>query len=236
VGPDRLNSAPSAAAATRRTTHPVERARLTTRRLLGLDRSGPPPPETLSGSPLHPWTVPNAIGVLRVGCIIAFLVLSYAEGGPGGVSTGACILFAVAGWSDYADGFAARVTGQYSRLGAMLDPVIDRVLVAAGVLVCWDYELLPRWALAVLLARELLMLAVGPFWVRRGLEIRINWPGRLAVLPTMGGIFFGLCGLYELGKWMLYAGVAMALLATGLYFRSGLTQLREQRAARTDIG
>jgi cardiolipin synthase (CMP-forming) len=235
VGSDPLNAAPSSSAPGR-PREGIERARLTTRRLLGLDRSGPPPPETLAGSPLHPWTVPNAIGALRVACIAGFLLLSYAEGGPGGVSAGACILFAVAGWSDYADGMAARITGQYSRLGALLDPVIDRLLVAAGVLVCWNYELLPRWALAVLLARELLMLAVGPIWLRHGLEVRINWPGRLAVLPTMGGVFFGLCGLYELGKWMLYAGVLMAWTATALYFRSGLAQMREQRGARTDIG
>ena len=50
---------------------------------------------------------------------------------------------------------AARVTGQYSRLGALMDPVIDRLLaILAGVVVCWHFELLPRWALAVLVARE----------------------------------------------------------------------------------
>ena len=68
------------------------------------------------------------------------------------------VLFAVIAWGDYADGIAARVTGQYSRLGALLDPVVDRLLVISGVVVCWHFELLPRWALAVLVARELLML------------------------------------------------------------------------------
>ena len=65
------------------------------------------------------------------------------------------MLFAVIGWADYADGIAARVTGQYSRLGALLDPIVDRLLVLSGVVVCWHFELLPRWALAVLAAREL---------------------------------------------------------------------------------
>ena len=52
---------------------PVERARLTFRRLFGLDRSGPPPPQTLAGQPLNPWTVPNAIGFLRLALLPVFL-------------------------------------------------------------------------------------------------------------------------------------------------------------------
>ena len=65
------------------------------------------------------------------------------------------------GWGDYADGIAARMTRQYSRLGALMDPVTDRLLVIAGVVVSWRFDLLPRWALAVLAARELSMLALG---------------------------------------------------------------------------
>jgi cardiolipin synthase (CMP-forming) len=196
---------------------------LSVRRLLGLDRSGSPPPETLSGSPLRPWTVPNAIGFTRLALIPVFLIvaLSSADG------TGAlgAALFAVIGWGDYADGIAARVTGQYSRLGTLMDPVTDRLLVISGVVVCWHFQLLPRWALAVLAARELLMLALGRFGMTRGVELRINWPGRLAVAPLMGAIFFALAGLETLGEVLLYIGLALALTATGLYVLSGRRQL-----------
>ena len=54
----------------------VARAPLTRRRLLGLDRSGPPPPETLRRQPLNPWTIPNAIGFVRLALIPVFLVLA----------------------------------------------------------------------------------------------------------------------------------------------------------------
>ena len=77
------------------------------------------------------------------------------------------MLFAVIGWSDYLDGIAARVTGQYSRLGALLDPLVDRLLVLAGVIVCWHFELLPRWALALLAARELFMLVLARYAMHR---------------------------------------------------------------------
>ncbi len=55
------------------------------------------------------------------------------------------------------------MTRQYSRLGALMDPVTDRLLVVSGVVVCWRFQLLPRWALAVLAARELSMLALGRY-------------------------------------------------------------------------
>ena len=46
---------------------------LTRRRLLGLDRSGPPPPATVAGAPLNPWTIPNAIGYIRIALVPVFL-------------------------------------------------------------------------------------------------------------------------------------------------------------------
>jgi cardiolipin synthase (CMP-forming) len=198
--------------------------RLTFRRLSGLDRSGPPPPQTQAGQPLRPWTIPNAIGFVRLALIPVFLVtaLSSSDG------TGAlpATLFAVIGWGDYADGIAARVTRQYSRLGALMDPVTDRLLVVAGVVVAWDFELLPRWALALLAARELAMLVLGRLAQTHGVELRINWPGRLAVAPVMGAFFFAMVDLGGTAEVMLYCGIGLALLATAMYVRTGLAELR----------
>jgi cardiolipin synthase len=202
----------------------AERRRLTFARLSGLDRSGPPPAATEKGSPLRPWTVPNLIGFLRLALVPVFLVVAFSS--RDGTSALAATLFGVIGWGDYADGIAARVTGQYSRLGALMDPVTDRVLVVSGVVVCWHFQLLPRWALAVLAARELLMLALGEYALRRGAELRINWPGRLAVAPVMGSFFFAMAGLETLGRVMLYVGLALALAATVLYVRTGRLMLR----------
>jgi phosphatidylglycerophosphate synthase len=207
------------------------RPHLTIRRLVGLDRSGSPPPETAAGQPLRPWTVPNAIGFLRLALIPVFLVvaLSTADG------TGAlpAALFAVIGWGDYADGIAARVTGQYSRLGALMDPLTDRLLAISGVVVCWHFALLPRWALAVLVARELAMLVLGRYGLSRGLELRINWPGRLSVAPIMGAFFFAMVGLEGLGAILFYIGLALALAASALYVRDGVRQLRRKPSTST---
>lgn len=198
-------------------------ARLTVRRLVGLDRSGPPAPQTLAGQPLRPWTIPNAIGFTRLVLIPVFLVVAFSS--EDGVDALSATLFAVIGWGDYADGIAARVTRQYSRLGALMDPVTDRLLVVSGVVVCWHFDLLPRWALAVLVARELLMIVLGRYGLKRGVELRINWPGRISVAPLMGALFFAMVGLGVLAEVLLYVGLVLALVASALYVRSGRDQL-----------
>ena len=204
----------------------AEKVRLTFRRLAGLDRSGPPPPQTQRDQPWNVWTIPNAIGFVRLALIPVFLVLALSS--QSGTDALPAILFAVISWSDYFDGIAARITGQYSRFGALLDPFVDRLLVVSGLVVCWNFELLPRWAIAVLVARELLMLVLGQVALRRGLEVKINWPGRLAVWPTMSAIFFALVGLGTLAEVLLYIGLVLAYYAVVLYLRDALAQ---QRAA-----
>jgi cardiolipin synthase (CMP-forming) len=200
---------------------------ITKKRLLGLDRSGPPPRQTLSDQPLNPWTIPNAIGFIRLALIPVFLVVAFSS--DDGVDALAAVLFAVIGWADYLDGFAARLTGQYSRLGALLDPIVDRLLVISGMAVAWNFELLPRWAIAVVIARELFMLGVSRYALSRGLEIKINWPGRLGVAPTMGAPFFAMAGVHWLALIMLYTGMALAITATILYVRDGIRQDRENQ-------
>ncbi len=201
----------------------LERAPLSIRRLVGLDRSGPPPPQVAPGQPLRPWTLPNAIGFTRLVLIPVFLILELSS--SNGTGALGATLFAVIAWGDYADGIAARVTGQYSRLGALMDPVTDRLLVVSGVVVCWHFQLLPRWAIAILALRELAMLALGRYGLKRGVELRINWPGRLAVAPVMGAFFFAMVGWRTVGEILLYIGLVLALVATGLYVRDGARQL-----------
>jgi CDP-diacylglycerol--glycerol-3-phosphate 3-phosphatidyltransferase len=214
-----------------RAAEAADRARLTFRRLSGLDRSGPPPPQTLRGQPLHPWTIPNAIGYVRLALLPLFLIFAFESGD--GQSATAVVIFAVIGWSDYLDGIAARVTGQYSRLGALMDPLVDRLLVLAGAVVCWHFELLPRWGLAVLAARELFMLAVVRWGLKHGLDLTINWLGRAGVWPVMSALFFAMAGLETVGEVCLYVGLALVLGSTVQYVMSGLRQLRARPSSST---
>ncbi|HEY8624443.1 MAG TPA: CDP-alcohol phosphatidyltransferase family protein [Solirubrobacteraceae bacterium] len=201
---------------------------ITKRRLLGLDRSGPAPQATRSDQPLNPWTIPNAIGFARLAGIPVFLAVALPS--HNGHDALAAVLFAVICWADYLDGFAARLTGQYSRLGALLDPIVDRLLIVSGMVVAWDFSLLPRWAIAVAVARELFMLGLSRYGLARGVELKINWAGRIGVAPTMGAPFLAIAGVHWLAVVMLYIGLALSLTASGLYVRRGLREVRAQTA------
>jgi CDP-diacylglycerol--glycerol-3-phosphate 3-phosphatidyltransferase len=202
----------------------VARRPLTTRRLLGLDRSGPPPPETLSGQPLNPWTIPNAIGITRLALLPVFLIVALSD--DDGHSTTAFVIYAFVACTDYLDGMAARITGQYSRLGTLLDPLTDRALVISGAIVCWKFELLPRWALAVLAARELLMLVLTRIALKRGLELQVKMLGRWAVWPVMSALALALLTDGWVPEALLYFGLALTLGATAEYLADGWRHLR----------
>jgi CDP-diacylglycerol--glycerol-3-phosphate 3-phosphatidyltransferase len=198
---------------------------LTFRRLVGLDRSGGPPPQTRRGEPLHPWTIPNAIGFARLALIPVFLVVGLSSGdGRSGV---AFALFAFIAWSDYIDGMAARITGQYSRLGALLDPLTDRLLVVSGAVVAFHYDTLPRWALVVLAARELLMLGLTQVALRRGFDLEVSMLGRWAVWPVMSALALALVVEGWVLDVLLYVGLAMTLAATARYLQDGVRELRK---------
>lgn len=202
------------------------------RRLLGLDRSAPPPDPTRRGRPLNPWTIPNLVGYARLAALPVFLWLALSSGD--GRSAAAASLFFLIAAGDYLDGLLARLTGQYSRMGALLDPVVDRLTVLAGAVVCWHFELLPRWALALLALREAAMLALGQYGLRHGVDIEINWPGRLSVFPIMGGIFLALLVDGPVPAALLVVGLGLAFAATALYARRGLAQVRA--AGRSPAG
>ena len=203
---------------------------LTFRRLVGLDRSGGPPPQTRRGEPLNPWTIPNAIGYVRLALIPIFLIIAFGSGD--GQDWRATLIFGVIGWSDYFDGIAARLTGQYSRLGALLDPFTDRLLVVCGAVVAWHYETLPRWALAVLAARELFMLGLVRWGLRHGADIKVNWLGRLGVWPVLSALFFAMAVL----PWyaMREAGVSYVVFFVAVVLVWPLVALCLLRARRQD--
>jgi CDP-diacylglycerol--glycerol-3-phosphate 3-phosphatidyltransferase len=203
------------------------------KRLLGIDRSGGPPPETQKGQPLRPWTIPNAISYVRLALLPVFLAVALSSD-DGRSAAAAAIYFAVA-WGDQLDGLAARLTGQYSRLGALLDPLTDRALVIAGVVVCWHFELLPRWALAVLAVRELVMLVLSQVGLRAGMDLRINMVGRWAVWPVMFAIFLTLIVDSWVAEASLYLGLVLTLWATAIYLADGIRfmQARDRPSSST---
>ena len=209
----------------------MARASLSKKRLLGLDRSGGAPPETQKGQPLRPLTIPNIVSYARLALLPVFLAMAFSS--DDGRDLWVAMVYWLIAAGDQLDGLLARVTGQYSRLGALLDPLTDRALVICGAVVCWHFELLPRWALAVLGARELFMLVLTQVGLRKGMDLQINMVGRWAVWPVMFAIFLTLLTDTWVSDVSLYLGLALSLWATAIYVQDGIRFLRDTPSSST---
>lgn len=156
--------------------------------------------------------------------IPAFLVIALRS--DDGRETLATVLIGVCGFSDYLDGLAARLTGQFSRLGALLDPLVDRLLVIAASIVILEFELLPVYMTVAVLAREVIMLLLALTALRVGLEIKVNWIGRLAVWPLMLGGFVTFCADTMVAEVLFAIGIAGSYAASYLYVKSMFPAVR----------
>ena len=99
------------------------------------------------------WTVPNALSVLRLLGVPLFLWLLLGPRADGW----AVALLMLAGFSDWADGKLARMLGQSSRLGALLDPAADRLYIVSTLIAFVLRDVVPLWLVALLVARELVL-------------------------------------------------------------------------------
>jgi cardiolipin synthase (CMP-forming) len=130
-------------------------------------------------------TVPNAISAARIASIPVFvaLILDHDTTTPG------LILFAIVVATDWIDGTIARRTGQVSDLGKVLDPVADRLAIAAGLIGLVLRGIFPLWAAAAILVRDLTVLVGGAVALfRRGIRLEVRWIGKLATFSLMAAI------------------------------------------------
>jgi len=201
------------------------------RRLFGLDRTGAEPAPTRAGQPLRPFTLPNLIGYLRLIGIPLFLIVAFSS--DDGRDWLAALLFLLISGGDYVDGFLARVTGQYSRLGALMDPVIDRLTIVSGLVVCWYFDLLPHWMLILLLVRELATLALARWGLSHGVDIEVNWFGRVAVFPVMLSLLLAMVWDSWVPTALLGMGIVLGMVATWLYARVGRDRIQRKAEEMT---
>ena len=175
-------------------------------------------------------TVPNAISFARLLGVPVFLWLVLVEG----ADVWAFVLLAVAGASDWVDGYLARKLNQRSELGILLDPLADRLYIAATLLGLALREIIPWWLVGILVARELLLLALLPRIRRTGkLALPVTYVGKAATFCLLWGFPLLLLGdLPEVGALASAFGWAFALWGTYLYWWSGLRYAQQAIALR----
>lgn len=186
-------------------------------------------------TPIVGMTTANKITILRVLLVPFFVVqlLYYVERGSEWYRLAAILTFGLAALSDGLDGYIARRYNQRSQLGAILDPLADKLLLVSGVfLLSFDHEprlpQLPLWLVGTIVGRDMLLLI--------GLAVIYYSCGRVNVRPILIGklatVLQMICVLWGLFKWnptwlMIWAvGAALSTAISGLfYIRDGVRQL-----------
>lgn len=195
------------------------------------------------------FTVPNVISFIRLCLVPVFFVLLF-----NGFDLAATLLFAIAAGTDWVDGQIARRTHQVSRLGQLLDPAVDRILMISGVVGLFAVGRLPLWIILIVIARDLLLLGGGAYLLKRWhTRVAVIYPGKVATTLLFVGfaalllnwpILQGL-GMVDAawlpgfssephswGIWFVYAGLLLALATTAYYVVAALIKIREAKAAQ----
>ena len=145
-------------------------------------------------------TTASKITLIRVAFIPVFMIFMYLAGGEPGlwmwISLG---LFMIASLTDYVDGHIARKYNQVSDFGKFLDPLADKLLVIAAMTMFCEWDMMPAWALMIVLTREFAVTGLRLVAVGKGKVIAAGWSGKVKTASTM----IGLCA------WMAFPTIAV---------------------------
>jgi cardiolipin synthase (CMP-forming) len=179
-------------------------------------------------------TVPNVLSFARIALIPLFCWLAANEE----TRLWGILLFAIVVSTDWVDGYVARRTGQVSELGRILDPVADRLAIAAGLLTFAFSDIFPFWAALLILFRDIvLLLGAGLLLWGRSIRVDVRWIGKIATFSLMAAIAWIAWGnaggplgeILLVGGWLAFAvGIVEYYIAAGLY----VIDVRDVLAAR----
>lgn len=139
------------------------------------------PPSTPAGLD-RIWTLPNAITVCRLFLVGGFVAALFVADDR----ILAFVLLAVAGATDFLDGYVARHTGQVTTIGKVIDPSVDRVVLATAVISSTVYGAIPVWLCAVVIARDAVVSGIVIVLAALGAaRIDVNWFGKAGTFGLM---------------------------------------------------
>jgi CDP-diacylglycerol--glycerol-3-phosphate 3-phosphatidyltransferase len=174
------------------------------------------------------WNVPNTLTWIRIAAIPLIVLLFYAPYSWADPAAG--LLFAAAGITDTLDGYFARRLGQTSRLGAFLDPVADKLIVAVALvlLVSRDTRALIVLTAAVTIGREIAISALREWMAEIGQrrKVAVSQLGKFKTILQIVGLSMMLYRRDILGQPIYLAGVTLTVLAAILTLSSMVTYLR----------
>jgi CDP-diacylglycerol--glycerol-3-phosphate 3-phosphatidyltransferase len=169
--------------------------------------------------------IPNALTIFRLVLIPVFVALLLSS--EGGHSWPAAIVFGVAGATDQIDGWLARRWRVESSFGKVADPLADRLMIDAAVILLWHADRLPWIALAIP-ARDLALVAGYKLVVERGYEFAVNTAGKAATWLLYASLAFVMCTSKgtDWPLWIFWAGVILAAVSLAGYLLKARREVR----------
>ena len=165
-------------------------------------------------------TTASKITLVRVAFIPAYMLLMYLGGGqPGLYMYLALAVFVIASLTDYVDGYIARKYNQVSDFGKFLDPLADKLLVIAAMVIFCEWGIIPAWALMIVLTREFAVTGLRLVAVGKGVVIAAGRSGKLKTASTM----IGLCVLMVFPavivvKWIVLIVILVTTIYSGIEY------------------
>ena len=153
-------------------------------------------------------TTASKITLVRVVMIPIFMALLLL-----GYRWAALAVFILASVTDFVDGYVARHYNQVSDFGKFLDPLADKLLVTACMLIFTEWGRMPSWAVMIVLAREFAVTGLRLVAVGNGRVIAAGWSGKVKTFSTM----VGLCLMMAFPIWWLDWVVTAVITLTTLY-------------------
>ena len=169
--------------------------------------------------------IPNALTIARLAMIPAFVALVLAS--DGGHSWPAAIIFGAAGVTDQIDGWLARLWRVESAFGKIADPLADRLMIDAAVILLWHAGRLPWVALAIP-ARDVALVAGYKLVVDRGYDFSVNLAGKAATWLLYASLAFLLVTRKgsDWPLWIFWAGFGLAAVALAGYLLKARREVR----------
>jgi CDP-diacylglycerol--glycerol-3-phosphate 3-phosphatidyltransferase len=170
--------------------------------------------------------LPNALTIARLLLIPIFVVLMLnAEGGH---SWAAGVVFGIAGITDQIDGFLARRWHVESDFGRIFDPLADRLMIDAAVILLYVADHMPLAGLIVIVGRDVALMAGYKAIAPQGYELKVNILGKAATWLLYAGIFFLLVTdkSTDWPYWVFWAGLVLALISAAVYAVGAWRELR----------
>ena len=165
-------------------------------------------------------TLASKITLIRIGFIQIYMVFMYLSAGcPGLWMLLALAVFIIASLTDFVDGQIARKYNQVSDFGKFLDPLADKLLTISAMVMFCQWDVMPAWALMLVLAREFAVTGLRLIAVGKGKVIAAGWSGKVKTVCTMLGlcVWMAFPTIGCLG-WIITAIIVVTTLYSGVEY------------------